>query len=108
MEAIKEFFKEFKNMSKLWRRVILSLFIILIGLTVLLALGGCKCASGSYVKANYTYLKLSVPDLIKYIDNDKKLSPIDKKARIKAAQEILLLNERTFKEYVGKENQKKK
>lgn len=95
-KILKRLKDEFLGMSKSWKAIILSVVIMLLFLLILLPLAGCVTPAKSYVEANYSFLSLAIPDLIRYIEKDENLSAIDREARIKAANTILDLNKRAF------------
>jgi len=100
--SMKEILREFMKMSKKWKSLVCCMVVLIVGLSCLMVLGGCRGVSESYVKANYKFMKLAIPDFIVYIKADKKLTDISKKARVKAAEDVLRLNKKAYNDIEGK------
>ena len=81
---IYELYNIFKEMNMRKKTLLLILVVFIIALP--LALFGCNSAGTLYIKANLRSAEIMLPDLAKYIKNDKKLSPLDREIRIKSVQ----------------------
>jgi len=84
------------------QKILLIIIMALIFATLLSLVSGCSSVSGAYVRANYKSASVMLPDLIAYIQADRKLRKIDKEVRIKAAKGWLRLNKTYMDRLRGK------
>ena len=93
-----KYWEDIKTMPKTMK--ITSILLILI-IILMVFHTNCVSPNKAYVKQNYDNGELMLPDLINYIEADKKLTKLDKEVRKKAIVEWLKLNKTMYDRMEG-------
>lgn len=83
--------KDWEKMPKSMKYINLGLVLVILAI---LLFGSCANPDRLYVQVNYSNSQLMLPDLISYINKDKGLTKLDKKARILSIRKWIELNKK--------------